>query len=132
MTTSPSSFFGRVRERKRFERALEQRSGAYLRFYGIGGIGKSALLRQLYADATGAGGDLPPITPYVLLLDLEQIATPVQFFESLIASLEGTGKTHRRHLLFLRENTLAACRRVVAALAAQSAASARRNIDTRI
>ena len=131
MTTSSSPFFGRVRERERFKRALEQRSGAYLRFYGIGGIGKSALLRQLYADATSSGGNLPPITPYVVLLDLEQIATPVQFFDSLIASLEATGKTHRRRF-FRREDTLAACRRLVAALAAQSAASARRNIDTRI
>ncbi|MDW8392412.1 MAG: tetratricopeptide repeat protein [Oscillochloridaceae bacterium] len=76
-------------------------------FYGIGGVGKTALLRQFEADARQSG-----VTDYVVSLDLkeQQITTPAELLGAIIAALDATGCARQRVLWFLSRDTLQPCK----------------------
>jgi len=87
-------------------------------FYGLGGVGKSRLLREVMARARAE-----KLTPYVLLIDFDPRAeaqppaTPLQFVQRLIDRLEAIDKTQRsfwQGWMWGRFNPFRECRRLIA------------------
>lgn len=109
-TASSQPFYGRQIELGSFRWALEGRTGGKLGFAGIGGIGKSTLLRQLFIEAQRL-----KITDYVVYLDVmpESVGTTrLDLAHALIVALESTGRTKQRRF-FRTVDSLEHCKKVV-------------------
>jgi tetratricopeptide (TPR) repeat protein len=85
-------------------------------FFGLGGVGKSRLLREVTAQAKSE-----KLTPYILLIDfdprapVQPPASPLQFVQRLIDGLEAIDKTERPFWQrWGRVNPFRECRRLIA------------------
>lgn len=87
-------------------------------FYGLGGVGKSRLLREVTARARAE-----KLTPYVLLIDFDPRAaalppaTPLQFVQRLIDGLEAIDRDERpfwQRAVWGQVNPFRECRRLIA------------------
>jgi len=87
-------------------------------FYGLGGVGKSRLLREVMAQARAE-----KLTPYILSIDFDPCApvqppaTPLQFVQRLIDGLEAIDRAERpfwQRGMWGRVNPFRQCRRLIA------------------